>query len=1074
MQPTPTYKNRAFSHIVRCFVFALTMLTTVPVLAQFYNGMNTEFGKNRVQWKNPKWNYYRNNVFDVYFYGTDEMALYVQNYAEQQIPKMESVFSSRFTRKVQFIIYNTQNDLKHSNINYEEENDGNTGGVARLVGSKVILCYNGSYADLECQIRKGIAMLLINQITNGVSVGAQIRSTFKYDIPVWYREGLCSYIADDWDSYHEAVLSEGIVSGRYKRINQLAGDDARIAGYSFWRFIEETYGKQTFNDILRLSENARSVKRGLHYATGKKFADLTDLWYKTTLQRYAGLNTNLPTTLVPTPLKRRQHIFSVAIAPDGQKKAFVASRDGVISVFVQDVKSGTKKRVFRTGFRSDQATDMTQTLVAWHPNGEMITIINETKGGLELVNIDLETGKEAATSLVEFNKVTSFSYSPVDSRLITLSATRDGKPDIYVMNLFSRKVQQITSDYFTDIDPVFSHDGRNIIFSSNRNTASLEFNDSYVAQTEPFRLFTYNYSDSDTLLTMVGDAAVSNSVKPQSRSDGTFVYLNDSCGYYNLFEAAIDSAISYVDTAVHYRYFAVAKPLTNYTDNIYDYSVNPVTGQIEILVNRKGQNRLYQAQPDNTASLPMSPYAMQRLAKANGSEDVAEEVQPKTEHRFKASYRPVQKPADSVGGSMPAIASTQNTNPAENTSSDKPKRQQMYNYYIQLFSNKLLGQVDFSYLNFSYQPFSGGGTPIYLNSGFNVSLGASLTDLFENYRIDGGVKLNTSFVNNEYVLKLSDLHRRLDKSLTFHRNVVDASNGYYYRRTFTNEVLFMLTYPFSEILALRGTAIYRNDHNVFLSIDDHSLAEPDRYDNWVGLRAEFVLDDTRRLATNIHVGTRGKVFAEYYQLASRNTTNIAVVGFDVRDYRRLWRSLIWANRIAGSASFGQSQLIYYMGGVDNWIAARFNSTTPVDQGMSYAYQTLATNMRGFQQNIRNGNSFIVINSELRFPVFACLIDRPINYEFIKNFQIVAFGDVGTAWTGLNPYDLNNALYTTHYTDGSLDISVTEQKDPIVGGVGVGLRTTILGYFVRFDVAWGIEDRQINKKPQLYFSLNLDF
>lgn len=163
-----------------------------------------------------------------------------------------------------------------------------------------------------------------------------------------------------------------------------------------------------------------------------------------------------------------------------------------------------------------------------------------------------------------------------------------------------------------------------------------------------------------------------------------------------------------------------------------------------------------------------------------------------------------------------------------------------------------------------------------------------------------------------------------------------------------------------------------------------------------------------------------------------------------------------------------------MGGVDNWIAAKFNSSTPVDQDMNYAYQTLATNMRGFQQNIRNGNSFIVINSEIRFPIFACLLDRPINYNFIKNFQIVGFGDIGTAWTGLNPYNLDNSLYTTHYTDGALDISVTEQKDPIVGGIGVGLRTTVFGYFLRFDVAWGIEDRKINKKPQLYFSLNLDF
>ena len=80
----------------------------------------------------------------------------------------------------------------------------------------------------------------------------------------------------------------------------------------------------------------------------------------------------------------------------------------------------------------------------------------------------------------------------------------------------------------------------------------------------------------------------------------------------------------------------------------------------------------------------------------------------------------------------------------------------------------------------------------------------------------------------------------------------------------------------------------------------------------------------------------------------------------------------------------------------------------------------------------------------------------------------------TAWTGWNPYDPNNSLFTSYYHDGNLDISVTEMKEPFVGGVGFGLRTTLFGYFVRGDMAWGIEDGKIAKKPQFYLSFNLDF
>ena len=53
-----------------------------------------------------------------------------------------------------------------------------------------------------------------------------------------------------------------------------------------------------------------------------------------------------------------------------------------------------------------------------------------------------------------------------------------------------------------------------------------------------------------------------------------------------------------------------------------------------------------------------------------------------------------------------------------------------------------------------------------------------MSDLMEDIKIDAGVKLNTSLVNNEYILRFSDLSKRLDKSLTFHRYVTDAGQDY--------------------------------------------------------------------------------------------------------------------------------------------------------------------------------------------------------------------------------------------------------------------------------------------------------
>ena len=164
-----------------------------------------------------------------------------------------------------------------------------------------------------------------------------------------------------------------------------------------------------------------------------------------------------------------------------------------------------------------------------------------------------------------------------------------------------------------------------------------------------------------------------------------------------------------------------------------------------------------------------------------------------------------------------------------------------------------------------------------------------------------------------------------------------------------------------------------------------------------------------------------------------------------------------------------------MGGVDNWIGAKFNSGMSVDRNENYTYQTLATNMRGFQQNIRNGNSFFVFNGELRVPIVQLIVGHKVAWNLFNSLQLNLFGDVGTAWTGFTPYSANDALYIRYIDSGPIHAEVKRQVDPWVGGFGIGARFSILGYFLRFDYAWGVEDWHIaNKKGMFMFSLGTDF
>jgi len=125
------------------------------------------------------------------------------------------------------------------------------------------------------------------------------------------------------------------------------------------------------------------------------------------------------------------------------------------------------------------------------------------------------------------------------------------------------------------------------------------------------------------------------------------------------------------------------------------------------------------------------------------------------------------------------------------------------------------------------------------------------------------------------------------------------------------------------------------------------------------------------------------------------------------------------------------------------------------------------------QNIRNGNSFGLVTNELRLPIFKYFTNRPLKSDFVSSFQVIGFADVGTAWTGKNPYADDNAFNIREIISGPLKITVRNQKDPIVAGYGIGVRSRLWGYFVRFDYAWGYEDG-IMLKPRVFLSLGLDF
>jgi outer membrane protein assembly factor BamA len=149
----------------------------------------------------------------------------------------------------------------------------------------------------------------------------------------------------------------------------------------------------------------------------------------------------------------------------------------------------------------------------------------------------------------------------------------------------------------------------------------------------------------------------------------------------------------------------------------------------------------------------------------------------------------------------------------------------------------------------------------------------------------------------------------------------------------------------------------------------------------------------------------------------------------------------------------------------------FDPTNTPAPDQNYAFQTLAVNLRGFRQNAANGNNAFVFNSEIRVPVFSTFLNQPINNAFLRNLQVVQFVDLGTAWNGQY-----NKIQRPSIPYGSGTVVVRLRAGgigPFAGGYGFGARSTLLGYFIRFDAAWQMNGF-FRGGPQTYIALGFDF
>lgn len=1102
---------------MRSLLFALFALFSLSAEAQFYMGSQQEFGKNRVQYREFNWLYYPANNFDVYYYqGGKDLAAYIARSAQSNLKDLETFFDYRLEEQVQIIVYNKQSEFRQSNIGITGDEQYNIGGSTRISGSKLFVYFTGDYQALEAQIREGLASVLFTQMMYGGDWKEVIKNAALLSVPVWYEEGLKSYASERWDAEVSAYVRDGLMSGRYRRFNLLEGKDARYAGHALWKFIGDVYGENVIPNILYMTRISRSIESGFLFVLGASLNTVTDEFIDYYGQQFrqdqrrksnpdflplypAGqaekqaefeamddedrerfMQRKWSKRMGELPVKtKKKYVYSEAkVSPNGEQLAFGTNEKGQYKIWLYDRESGKAKRILKRDHRLDRITDESYPILAWHPTSRILTYVFEDQGRPFIGNYNLDERKHTVKELFRIDKVTSMDYAPEGRRMI-FTGVREGRSDLYLYQVIGNNQEALMEDIYDDLYPHFLPDGQKVVFASNRPDDTLRTE----VPNAPFdrQLDIYVMDLNSRQLERITNTPDINESHPYPYDDERYTFLGEKEGFRNRYLASVDSAISRIDTTVHYRFFTVTEPLSDLSMPPLDYQFDHASGEWTMSYIQNGKMALQFGKRDEDFVSAGAGSVGNTDGGRKGSDGL--EVFTFTESRKEApevdvnNYRFEDDPTDfsyekeTVNIGDGGEVTKQDEAAKDSAATAVLELAKPRNYRLNFTTDYVLTQVDNTFSNQFYQQFSG---PTTMFPGISAVMKLGISDLFEDYKFVGGFRLSGSLDNNDYGLSFEDLSGRVDRRIQFMRQanrqlVNNASIVQLHTHTFE----YQLRYPIHELLSVRVTGIYRQDRSVFLSTDPQNLGRPNRNLHNVGGRVEYVFDNTLPRGLNLRLGTRYKFWAEYYAEPLVEESNFGVLGADFRHYERIHRDMIFAFRAAASTSFGSRKLVHYLGGVDNWIFQRVDEDMPIAEDMNYFYQTLASPMRGFWVNSRNGNSFAVINTEVRWPIFKYFLQKPIKSDFIENFQVVGFSDVGSAWTGLHPYSDENRFNRLTFDNYPITVVVDNNREPIVWGYGFGLRSRVLGYFVRADWAWGVDDGMVMPRV-FHLSLSLDF
>ncbi|MDI9861536.1 hypothetical protein [Flectobacillus roseus] len=1081
-------------------------ILVLSLLASFYADAQTtfptqeQFGKNRIQYRPFHWKVLSTQNFEVYYYeGGQQNATLAIQMAESEFDRITDVLGYSPFNRTKIFVYNATSDLNQSNVGLSLSSEKEI-REENLAKSRIEIAYSGSATMFRKELTREISRVFIHDMLYGGSIKESLQNSLLLSVPEWFISGISQYIAEGWSTELDSYMSDAIINKFIKRPNQTAGREAGLIGQSVWNYIAERYGRENISNILNLTRIIRNEQTSISSTLGMPFSRFLKEWreFYTSNAEATIANYTLPQydfKIGQQALNAPNRLNQFKISPDGNFLALTRNDLGRSSVEVVNLKTKRTETILSSGFKTlNQSIDHTLPLVSWTKGGSL-AVIFEDRGDMvlylfsDISEKDLSGKLQTKRVLKNFAQISDFDISDAGTQIV-FSAESKGQNDLFLLDVARSSVSQLTNDLYDDLNPQFVGSAGKVVFVSNRLKDSLEVDKgTHKSVTNPFKLFLHEGKPKAETVKVLVDS-LGNISHPVVADGNTIYFLSDEKGIRNIYKLiAGENEPNLVSTfrtdIISFDYALSSNSLVyRFIDNNQDIIAYQKNADLGIKSNIPFTNRnvrLFGApivnavKPNNNATKPTE------TPKENSSQP-------------SIKLLPGEIDTDNYQFDDNATAKAPASNTADKKNDRKTRTERILSSKQARKDNiKIKGPTDYNnafVVNGTETDFVVDPLP---QRGFGLNANLKMNDLLENHLLKTGLFLTPNLKNSDLWAEYSYLAQKIDYSVRFDRRTTSDDGEVQDTKYRLNKVTFSAAYPINTNSRVSISTNFITTRYYEFDLNTSVIAPylPTINADYVGARAEYVYDNTISHGLNQLEGTRFKVRYDHYTGVTSASDGFEKINVDIRHYIRLGKGTILAFRGAGGHSFGNAPKATVMGGADNWIGRTYEATNNKNNPFNSStiekdlfFLDYATPLRGFNMNKIAGNSFMALNAEVRFPIAKYLYSGPIYSNFFKNLQLTGFTDVGTAWTGVGPFSRRNAFNTyvlpnltpAQIANGEnipFRATITDFRSPFLVGYGIGARTTILGYFVKFDIGWGLENKEV-KAPISYLTLGYDF